>query len=315
MVYFSENELNGIKKAYCTKADTRNYRDLSYYQNKKILLWTRKPGLGDMVMNAVCCDILRNEYGLDVWFGCRENPCDIDFPVIMKDVPSYVYKPDLRKFPIVDNEYPRGFEGGKDHQGEMHPFDFIIDFRYNVGEPQNTIFQCLKEFGIDKIDPNIKGFRVDEDVLPKPKEKYDIVMCCSTGGWKPIRAFRKHEQLKELLEADGYKVLDMSVDGKAIKNKYGILGVLSLVKNAECYIGTETGPTHLVSGVHNKAVIIQAGIHHSAFWNVYQKTAPIELKLSCGGRKCKARKHEDCTESSVCIDNIENSKIIESVKS
>jgi len=58
------------KQIYCTKfADNRKYRSLNFYKGKKILLWTRKPGLGDMVMNAICCDILRNEYGLDclVW--------------------------------------------------------------------------------------------------------------------------------------------------------------------------------------------------------------------------------------------------------
>jgi hypothetical protein len=307
MSYLSQEEVHRLRYIFCTNLlKKEDKRPFEFYQGKKILLWTRKPGLGDMVMNAICCDILRNEYGLNVWFGCRENPGDREFPYLLEGiVPCYTYKPDLHTYPLDHNKKPIGYENGIDHQGKELPFDIIIDFRYNIGMPQNTIFQCLTHFGINKIEPDIAGFRVNQNKLHVPVEKYDVVICGSTGGWKPVRSYRKTEELAEALEKRGLRTLDLTSVGKEIKKEYGAVGLLSIVNHAKYYIGTETGPTHLVSGVHSNAIVLQAGIHYSAFWNIYGRTKVLEQKLECGGRKCRVRVHEECKErKGVCIDRI-----------
>lgn len=308
MDYYSQQEIINFRKLY-TEIDNPRvpYRDFSFYQGKKILLWTRKPGLGDMIMNCISCDILR-DLGLDVYYGCRFNPCDRDFPNLI-NIPWYKYQPDIKKLPLEDNKIPRGYSGGIDFQGETHPFDFIIDFRYSIGLKQNTIFQCLKEFGVKKLE-NCKGFRI-KDELPKPEKVYDVIMSCSTGGWKPVRAYSKHKELEVRLNQRGLSVLNLTDDNKG---KLGLTGLLSLVKHSKCFIGTETGPTHAVSGVSPKSIIIQAGIHSSAFWNVYPNTFVVEPKLDCGGRQCKVRKHEECTEmKDSCINHIDIEEILKYV--
>src|SRR6478609_2073465 len=90
----SQSEIFRDREKYTSLAHKKNTRKISmeYFRGKRILLWTRKPGLGDMVMNAICCDILRREHGLDVWFGCRYNPYDRDFPEILKGIPCYKYQ-------------------------------------------------------------------------------------------------------------------------------------------------------------------------------------------------------------------------------
>jgi SAM-dependent methyltransferase len=275
------------------------FRELDFYRGKRILLWTRKPGLGDRVMNAICCDLLRNRYGLDVWFGLQNDAGDREFPELLEGVPHYPYSPDLRRDPLADHRAPRGFEGGIDHCGARHPFDFIIDFRYAVHSPYNAIFQCLMEFGIRKLDLPLAGFRVKN--LPAPRERYDVVVCSTCAGWKPVRAYRRADELVAILRGKGMKVCDLSQTN--IRTELGTAQLLSLVAAAGVYVGVETGPTHLVSGVHRQAVAIQSGIHKSAFWNIYDRTHVVEADWACGGRRCHVRRHEQCViPEGVCID-------------
>ena len=131
-VWKSPEQIAAERVAATTSRSTDPFRDLDFYRGKRILLWTRKPGLGDRVMNAICCDLLRNRYGLDVWFGYRADPRDRDFPQVLDGVPHYRYAPNLRSFPLGDHRVPRGYSGGVDYRGERHPFDFIIDFRYGA---------------------------------------------------------------------------------------------------------------------------------------------------------------------------------------
>jgi hypothetical protein len=301
--WLSNDEVTLLRKEFtrCDKKEMQKYRPLEYYKGKKVLLWTRKPGLGDMVMNAMTVQLLRQKYDVDAYFGCRENPCDRDFPTVMKDTPTFTYKPDIHTYPLNDNKVPRGYEGGKEHTGQFDlPFDFVMDFRYSIGTRQNTIFQSLKEFGIRQMNHSIRGFQVDKDKLVKIKKPYDIIMCTSTGGWKPVRAYNRNKELKEELEKKGFKVFDLMEHD--IKRDFGLKMFLGAVSQAKAYIGTETGPTHLCSGVAKKSFIIESGIHPSAFWNIYDRTYPIEADWGCGGRQCKVRKHEECTqENGVCI--------------
>jgi hypothetical protein len=252
-----------------------------------------------MAMNAICCDILRNEHGLDVWFGCRGNPCDREFPEILAGVPCYSYAPNLQNHPLRDNDVPRGFEGGVDHTGTQHPFDFILDFRYSIGSPLNTLFQCLREFGVLSLTVPCAGLRVQN--LAASDDRYDVVLCTNSGGWKPVRGYRRGAELAECLRQRGLTVCDLAQ--RNIQRDFGLKRLLSLVQQARLYIGVETGPTHVVSGVHRRALVIQSGIHVSAFWNVYDRTHVVEADWSCGGRQCQVRRHEQCTiPEGVCID-------------
>ncbi|HCN29388.1 MAG TPA: hypothetical protein DIT64_11680 [Verrucomicrobiales bacterium] len=304
----SQASIHEERRRYCkisAKPDAaRNLpsnRSLSYFRGKKILLWTRKPGLGDMVMNAMCCDILRRQHGLDVWYGCRHNPHDRDFPKILKGIPCYRYQPDLREHPLPEQPVPRGYEGGVDHQGGRHPFDFILDFRYHMHRQVNTLFQCLEEFGVGQMRVPYQGLPVRG--LPAAARPYDVVLCTNCGGWKPVRAYRRGDELAELLRQRGYTVLNLSEGG--VQKRLRLADLLAQVKAAKLYIGVETGPTHLVSGVHRKALILQSGIHPSAFWNVYDRTFVIEKSWNCGGRKCRVRRHEECVmEEGVCMDRL-----------
>lgn len=282
-----------------TKQLTELHRPLTYYKGKRILLWTRKPGLGDMVMNAICCDILRRQHGIDVWFGCRGNPYDRHFVEFLKGIPSYGFQPDLTSHPLPNQLPPRGYEGGLDHTGQKHPFDLIIDFRYHVGLEKNTLFQCLEEFGVSRLKVPCSGLPVHN--LPQTREIYDVVLGLDCGGWKPVRGYRRGAELEKLLRKAGFKVLNLSKS--VTKPPMKLSEILAHVSAAKLYIGVETGLTHLVSGVHQKALVIQAGIHRSAFWNVYDKTHVVEGMWSCGGRRCKVRKHQECKiAEGVCID-------------
>lgn len=270
-------------------------RDLNWFRNKRILLWTRKPGLGDMVMNAMCCDFLRRHAGLDVWFGCRNNPYDRHFPPLLSSVPSYQYQPDLNKYPVPKE--PRGYEGGVDHTGAEHPFDFIMDFRYDIHSFTNTLFQSLSEFGLKSVPVPFHGLNFLG--LPKVESPYDIVIQPNCGTWKPVRSYRRHEELVARLCAQGFSVLNLADHGRSLS----LARVLAEVKAARLYIGVETGISHLVAGVHKQAIIIQAGIHRSAFWNIYDRTHIVEAAWPCGGRLCQARKHDECHQNDgVCVD-------------
>ncbi|OYW71341.1 MAG: hypothetical protein B7Z37_28065 [Verrucomicrobia bacterium 12-59-8] len=272
---------------------------MCYFRGKRILLWTRKPGLGDMVMNAICCDILRREHGLDVWFGCRYNPYDRDFPEILKGIPCYKYQPDLRTHPLPNQAEPRGYAGGKDYAGQKHPFDFILDFRYHMHLEVNTLFQCLEEFGVSRMKVPCDGLPVHN--LPGIGKTYDVVLSPDCGGWKPVRAYRRGVDLEVLLNKRGISVLNLS--RSASHAKLRLPEVLAHVKAAKLFIGVETGPTHLVSGVHQQALVLQSGIHRSAFWNIYARTHVVEKEWACGGRKCQVRKHDECViPEGVCMD-------------
>lgn len=272
---------------------------MSFFKNKRILLWTRKPGLGDMVMNAICCDILRRQHGLDVWYGCRHNPYDRNFPNFLNGIPCYKYQPDLREHPLPEQMEPRGYAGGLDHTGEMHPFDFILDFRYHIGLEVNTLFQCLEEFGVKRLVVPCKGLPVRN--LPPVEVPYDVVLALECGGWKPVRAYRRGAELEMLLRDAGLRVLNLS--RAVVKPALKLVEILAQVKVAKLFIGVETGVTHLVSGVHKQALIIQSGIHRSAFWNVYDRTRVVEMAWPCGGRKCRVRRHEECLmDGGVCMD-------------
>jgi hypothetical protein len=286
------------------REDRRQHRSLSFFKDKRILLWTRKPGLGDMVMNAICCDILRRQHGLDVWYGCRYNPYDREFPEFLKAIPCYRYQPDLRVHPLP--QMPRGYEGGIDHVGQNHPFDFIMDFRYHIGLERNTIFQCLEEFGVNRLPVPCQGLPVHN--LPKVERSYDVVLALDCGGWKPVRSYRRVTELEQKLREAGLSVLNLS--RAVMKPALGLVEILAHVKAAKLFIGVETGITHLVSGVHRKALVVQSGIHRSAFWNVYSNTYVIEANWPCGGRKCRVRKHEECkVDGGVCIDRFAPSDI------
>ncbi len=277
----------------------RKHRDMGFFKEKRILLWTRKPGLGDMVMNAICCDILRREHGLDVWYGCRYNPSDRHFPDFLKDIPHYKYQPDLRTHPLPNQRPPRGYEGGVDYRGEKVPFDFVLDFRYHMYLKVSTLYQCLEEFGVSRLSVPCEGLPVHN--LPDVPASYDVVLCLDCGGWKPVRAYRRGEELEAALHKRGLSVLNLS--RSATSARFSLAEVLAHVKAAKLYIGVETGPTHLVSGVHQKALILQSGIHSSAFWNVYDRTHIVEKTWPCGGRNCQVRTHEQCTQpDGVCMD-------------
>lgn len=292
-------EIDQDRLRYCTGRPFKNARDFQFYLGKRVLLWTRKPGLGDMAMNAMCCDILRNQHGLDVWYGHRNNPGDRQFPELLKDVPCYAYNPDLRKYPLRNDVAPRGYCGGIDHCGERHPFDFIIDFRYQIGTEHNALFQCLSEFGVPQLAVPCRGLRVTNR-LPRT-DRYDVVLCASSGGWKPVRAYRRADELLHELRRRELSVCDLSRTN--IQRELGARQLLALVKRARVYVGVETGPRHLVSGVHRRAVVIQSGIHLSAFWNVYARTHVVEAAWPCGGRLCRVRKHQECTiADGVCMD-------------
>lgn len=304
----SEIESDRVRYTKCVRNITKSVNlPFSFFRNKRILLWTRKPGLGDMAMNAICCDVLRNQFGLDVWYGCRHNPYDRDFPVILQGVPCYKYQPDLRRYPLPVQNQQRGYEGGLDYIGQKHPFDFIIDFRYEIHRESNTIFQCLEEFGIQRLMLPCAGLQVHR--LPKVKNTWDVVLCPDAGGWKPVRAYRRGSELEEALKRRGLSVLNISkTSGQG--HVFKLPELLAQVQAAKLYIGVETGPTHLVSGVHRQALILQAGIHLSAFWNVYDRTHIVEMKWPCGGRKCRVRQHSDCKQpEGVCIDRFDPSDI------
>lgn len=283
--------------------DPRDYdggRGLDWFRGKRILLWTRKPGMGDMAMNAMCCDILRRDHGLDVWFGCRGNKYDREFPGFLRNVPCHSYSPNLHSHPLPRlDEPPRGYEGGTDHAGNALPFDFIIDFRYHIHAPANTLFQCLREFGIREFRGAYPGLPVHN--LPETDDAPDVVLSLHCGGWKPVRAYRRGAELAQRLRAEGLKVLDISE--RLPDPGFKLVHLLSEVKAARLFVGVESGATHLVSGVHRKALILQAGIHRSAFWNIYERTHVVEGEWPCGGRACRVRTHEQCLQpDGVCID-------------
>lgn len=295
---------------YATSHSTQPFRELSFYRGKKILLWTRKPGFGDRVMTAICCQLLRERFGLDVWMGIWNDARDREFSAVVAGVPFYEYRPDVRGFPLKDHAVPRGFEGGNDHTGAKHPFDFIIDFRYQVHSSYNAIFQCLMEFGVRQLDIPISGLQVHN--LPRSTAEYDVVLCTNCGGWKPVRAYRRRSELVELLCAQGLSVLDLAASD--VCRAFGTAQLLAIVKNSRVWVGVETGPTHLVSGVHRQAIVIQAGIHASAFWNIYDRTIVIESDWSCGGRQCQVRRHAECSiPEGVCIDRYAPADIVKLV--
>lgn len=303
VLWRSQDEIHRDRRHFSQSVNFPNrsgHHSLGFFKNKRILLWTRKPGLGDMAMNAICCRILRDQFNLDVWYGCRHNPYDRDFPRILKGVPCYKYQPDLRGFPLPTQPAPRGYEGGLDYMGQKHPFDFIIDFRYEIHRELNTVFQCLEEFGVQQLPLPCGGLQVHR--LPRAKETWDVVLSPDAGGWKPVRAYRRGGELEEALKRRGLSVLNISKtsgQGHAFK----LPELLALVESAKLYIGVETGPTHLVSGVHRQALILQTGIHRSAFWNIYDRTHVVEKDWPCGGRKCRVRQHSECPqEEGVCID-------------
>lgn len=288
------------REKYTQNQGSPNHRSIGFFRNKRILLWTRKPGLGDMAMNAICCDILRRQFDLDVWYGCRFNPYDREFPKVLKGVPCYKYQPDLRRYPLPTQASVRGYEGGLDYMGQKHPFDFIIDFRYEIHRELNTLYQCLEEFGINQLPLPCAGLPVHK--LPHVQQTWDVVISPDAGGWKPVRAYRRGAELEAALRKRNLSVLNISKSsgqGHFLK----LPELLAHVQAAKLYIGVETGPTHLVSGVHRQALILQAGIHLSAFWNVYERTHVVEKLWSCGGRKCRVRKHEQCEQlDGVCMD-------------
>jgi len=296
--WLSQDNIQKNRAFFCENRNEKIYRKIDFFRGKKILLWTRKPGLGDMYMNALCCFILNQKYGLNVWFGLRNNPSDRNFPILFKDIQYYNYNPNLKKYPLVDNRINRGFEGHIDHCGIYHDFDFIIDFRYYIGLKYNTIFQSLMEFGVNKIVSPINGLKTD--YFDNSVEQYDVIMILGSGGWKPVRAYRNGDKLKEKLEDKKLKVF--SVNNSDCK-KIGLKKIVSMVKKSKVYIGAETGPSHLLSGIAKKSVIIQSGIHLSSFWNIYSNTYIIESEWECSKKKCICRKHEDCkNQNGVCID-------------
>lgn len=301
--WLSQEAINSARERYTriSDADSRLIgRPLQYFKNKRILLWTRKPGLGDMVMNAICCYLLRQQFGLDVWYGCRFNSHDRFFPVLLKGVPCYKYQPDIQRYPLPKQASPRGYEGGLDHVGQMHPFDFIIDFRYHIHREYNAIFQSLMEFGVHELKIPCSGLPVHN--LPEVSEYYDVIISPDCGGWKPVRGYRRSSELEAALRQRGFSVLNISRES-GVGHILKIPELLAHAKAARLYIGVETGPTHLVSGVHKKAIVVQSGIHRSAFWNVYERTHVIESVWPCGGRKCHVRRHEQCeVREGVCID-------------
>ncbi len=274
-------------------------RGLDWFRGKRILLWTRKPGMGDMAMNAMCCDILRRVHGLDVWFGCRGNKYDREFPSFLDGVPCFPYRPDLHAHPLPKETPPRGYEGGLDHTGARVPFDFVLDFRYHIHAPANTLFQCLREFGVRRLAAPYGGLPVRH--LPEAGAPHDVVLSLHCGGWKPLRAYRHGVELAERLRAEGLSVLDV---GERLSDRsFGLRELLAETRAARLFIGVESGAAHLVSGVHRQALILQAGIHRSAFWNVYARTHVVEGEWPCGGRACRARRHEECERAEgVCID-------------
>src|SRR5690606_25044587 len=112
----------------------------------------------------------------------------------------------------------------------------------------------------------------------------------------------------------GLKVLDLAETN--VRNHLGSAKLLSIVRAAKVYVGAETGPTHLVSGVHRRAVVIQSGIHNSAFWNVYDRTHVVEARWECGGRKCRVRKHAECRISEgVCVDRFDPGDLADVISS
>lgn len=311
--WLDQNEVTRERLRYCSVdsqavAVLNGGRGLDYFRGKKILLWTRKPGMGDMVMNAICCDVLRRYHGLDVTFGCRGNFYDCEFPAFLDNIPCYTYQPNLREFPLPDQVGPRGYEGGVDYTGAKIPFDFVLDFRYQIHEPVNTLFQCLREFGVERLETPCEGLPVRN--LPNVERPYDVVLSPHCGGWRPLRAYRHGDDLASLLRERGLSVLNVS--DRLSDPTFRLSSMLAEVREAKLFIGVESGATHLVSGVHKQAIILQAGIHRSAFWNVYARTHVIEADWTCGGRKCRVRSHENCVvPDGVCIDRFAPEDVME----
>lgn len=147
---------------------------------------------------------------------------------------------------------------------------------------------------IFKEDPNIP--------------KVDITLVTKSGKWSKYRNWPYFGELKKALTKKNLTFIDLT-EKRIYDNN-----CLNYVKKSRLFIGLETGASHYVSMVANKALIIQSGYSSFDYWCPY----PFEYIAEDVACKkcfihCKSRPYR-CSKDHKCMRNLSVDEVMKKIE-
>ncbi len=240
--------------------------------------------IGDHMMAAFFVQLL-NDNGIEAVYGTH---CYRDLVAVPLSEEGESY-----------HEYTFFYHEGVLQRPTFHPTKTIIEIATERFQQQFDITQSL-----EVKTPYVPVKFVENNAIPK----VDVVLCTKSGVWTRYRNWPYFPQLKRKLEEQGISYVDLTEQN--IQNN----DCLNYVHKAKLYIGLETGVSHYVSQVVNRALILQSGYSSIDFWCPYHYDYLAE-DVAC--KKCfihcKTRPYQ-CQYRHQCMQNISVDQVMHKIQ-